>query len=557
MVKELINKRIGFNFIREVVEENSHLCYFSFKSKVFILIILNDKFPLTRKIEIYTADEKIKNEIPPHYFTNKDGIYWLCLIEPEEHILSSYSLNEYIELMLYQLESLLSKTKKQKQKEYVKEFLLYWNKVTDISYISNVYIYISERNVATKLHLSLEPIKGTSQLEKVVAFQDVNIFNEYNKPKGTIINGIYIPIINNDYLIPPFKNKAWGRKELLSILSNPVEDVISKESYQFIKKYKVKNDFLYIVFSLCFKGGITNTFCAQLKFNTDQHKRLLDKIRDDLLEVIPLNSTQYDIQYQLERIGAKDSFINEKVLMIGCGSVGSMLLDSLIKLGILSFSLVDSDSLESGNLLRHTAPQIVVGRPKVNALKSYVEIKNPLVKIDPINKKIDLSKDLYGEYFYNSFDIIFITIGSSDAQKRYNKLFFDMRITTPVIYNWLDSEGKGCHALWVRYNQKGCYNCLFFKNGEKIDSNKSSYNDGSEVFIKNGCNGSFTSYGINVLLRNTSMVMGFYQHCRKQDSMKNTLISIKNDFSSLEKSLVVEPRIQTEFYDEACDVCNT
>lgn len=556
MVNELINKRIGFNFIEEYIDENFQSYSFTFKSKVFILKIWNDKNPLTRYIQIFTQDEKLKDEFPPHYFRFEDGVNWLCLIDKEEHILSSYSLNEYVDLMLDQLESLLSKTNKQKQSEYVKEFLLYWKNVADTSYIPNVDVYITERNVASKLHFSLKTINGTRQIEKAVAYQDINIFNIHNTPKESIRNGVYIPIINNDYLTPPFKNKSWGKKELIDILANSVENVISRASYQFIRKYKVKSNTTFIVFSLCFEGGITNTFCAQLKFITDQHKRLIEKIRDELVEVIPLNSNQYDIQYQLERIGAKDSFIKEKVLMIGCGSVGSMLLDSLIKLGVLSFTLVDNDSLESGNLLRHTAPQFAVGMSKVDALKLYLEINNPLVKIETINKELDLSTDEYGENFYKSFNIIFITIGSSDAQKRYNKLFADMRITTPVIFNWLDSEGKGCHALWVRYNQIGCYNCLFYENGEKLDSNKVSYNDGSEVLVKNGCNGSFTSYGINVLLRNTAMVMGFYQHCIKQNSIKNTLISIKNEFSSLEKSLAVEPRIQTDFYEGECDVCN-
>ena len=556
MVKGLINKRRGFKFNEEWIDKNFQLYSFTFKLKVFILKIYNEKDPLTRKLQIYTKNEKLKDELPPHYFKHKDGVYWLCLIDEEEHILSSYSLDQYIELMLNQLERLLSKTKKQKQKEYVKEFLLYWRNIADISFISNIDIYITERNVSTNLYFSLNKNNRTSKIEKVVAYQDNNIFNKQNIPKDTIRKGIYIPIINNDYLIPPFERKPWGKNELLSIIANPIENVISKESYQFIKKYIVKNNTIYIVFSLCVEGGITNTFCAQIKFETDQHKKLIDKIRDELVDVVPLKSTQYDIQYQLERIGAKDLFVDERVLMIGCGSVGSMLLDSLVKLGILSLSLVDSDILESGNLLRHTLPQSLVGMLKVEALKVYIEMNNPLVKIETINKKLDLSGDEYSQDFYNSFDIIFITIGSSDAQKRYNKLFADMQITTPVIFNWLDSEGKGCHALWIKYNQKGCYNCLFYEKGEKIDSNKASYNDGSEVIIKNGCNGSFTSYGINVLLRNTSMVMGFYQYCMEQDSMKNTLISIKNEFSSLEKSLVVEPRIQTEFYEEACDVCN-
>ena len=36
---------------------------------------------------------------------------------------------------------------------------------------------------------------------------------------------------------------------------------------------------------------------------------------------------------------------------------------------------------------------------------------------------------------------------------------------------------------------------------------------------------------------------------------ENMAISIKNDFSSLENSITMEPIINTEFFSESCDIC--
>ena len=127
--------------------------------------------------------------------------------------------------------------------------------------------------------------------------------------------------------------------------------------------------------------------------------------------------------------------------------------------------------------------------------------------------------------------------------------------TSWFLYNWLDAEGKGSHVLAMRYSQKGCYNCLFFKNGQPSTQNKVSFTDGSERVIGNGCGGSFSPYGNNVLVRNTSLITSVLQSVMNGSIAQNTVVSIRNDFRTIESSITVMPTVDSNFAEERCDIC--
>ena len=107
----------------------------------------------------------------------------------------------------------------------------------------------------------------------------------------------------------------------------------------------------------------------------------------------------------------------------------------------------------------------------------------------------------------------------------------------------------------MRYSHKGCFNWLFFDNGEPISRSKVSYTDGTERVIGNGCGGSFSPYGNNVLVRNTSLALSVLQGIFDGSIVQNTVASIRNDFSSLESSITIAPIINTNFAEERCDIC--
>ena len=81
-----------------------------------------------------------------------------------------------------------------------------------------------------------------------------------------------------------------------------------------------------------------------------------------------------------------------------------------------------------------------------------------------------------------------------------------------------------------------------------------SFADGSERIIGNGCGGAFSPYGNNVLVRNTTLVLSVLQGILDSSITQNTVVSVRNDFSSLESSIMTVPVVDNNFAEERCDI---
>ena len=81
----------------------------------------------------------------------------------------------------------------------------------------------------------------------------------------------------------------------------------------------------------------------------------------------------------LRRIGRK------KVILLGCGGVGSWCADSLVRSGIGHLTLVDADVVGPTNLNRQLmATTLTLGQPKVEALRSHLLSINPGARIEAV-----------------------------------------------------------------------------------------------------------------------------------------------------------------------------
>ena len=259
------------------------------------------------------------------------------------------------------------------------------------------------------------------------------------------------------------------------------------------------------------------------------------------------------MKYLHERVGQTHN-VMPSVLLIGCGSVGSYILPELVNLGFVNIGVSDPDRFSSGNSLRHYLGPKSNGRYKTSEMRFFIEYENPLVSVDIMPNLLDLNDDSLVETL-SKYQIVVIAVGGTDLQRQFNYRFSKIASTSWFLYNWLDAEGKGSHILAMRYAHKGCYNCLFYENGESTSISKVSYADGSERIIGNGCGGSFSPYGNNVLVRNTSLFLSVLQSVLNGSINQNTVISIRNDFSTLENSITIAPVINNDFAEERCDIC--
>ena len=81
---------------------------------------------------------------------------------------------------------------------------------------------------------------------------------------------------------------------------------------------------------------------------------------------------------------------SSKILIIGVGGVGGYALETLARIGIQNFTIVDSDKIEESNLNRQIiALNSNIGKYKVDAFKKRLLDINPNIKVNTIKEFID------------------------------------------------------------------------------------------------------------------------------------------------------------------------
>lgn len=81
-----------------------------------------------------------------------------------------------------------------------------------------------------------------------------------------------------------------------------------------------------------------------------------------------------------------------RVLVVGCGGLGGMVIECLARIGVGHLRVVDGDLFEASNLNRQILCSTMnLGRPKTLAAKQRVMAVNPLVEVDAV--QADLTAD--------------------------------------------------------------------------------------------------------------------------------------------------------------------
>ena len=116
-----------------------------------------------------------------------------------------------------------------------------------------------------------------------------------------------------------------------------------------------------------------------------------------------------------------------RILLIGCGGVGSILAEILVRGGFSNIELIDFDIVDKTNLQRQNFSQKDIGESKVEALKSYLVSINPLANI-----KIHGEKFTSNYFSQNTFSIIFDATDNIETRQEIHT--FCLNNSIPWIY---------------------------------------------------------------------------------------------------------------------------
>lgn len=87
--------------------------------------------------------------------------------------------------------------------------------------------------------------------------------------------------------------------------------------------------------------------------------------------------------HEISTRGKASAMLREKrIVVIGVGALGSMVVEDLARLGVTDLLLIDSDVVEVGNLVRHSLTINEVGQPKALAVAERLNAILPQMRVD-------------------------------------------------------------------------------------------------------------------------------------------------------------------------------
>ena len=256
----------------------------------------------------------------------------------------------------------------------------------------------------------------------------------------------------------------------LNILKKEYREFIKKFSNMddFIKKYKIDSKKYNFIFLLFNDSKIPNSQTVK-PTDFDTHISYIIDIKnfDINFNEIPIYKV-YSIDIPDECFqrtqGILENVIEEikqkKVMIIGAGTLGSIISLELVQTGVKNFVIYDMDTFQAVNICRHIGDIMDLGKYKSQILKEKIICKNPDAKIRTYNTNPFLNNETIQDFIteLHSTHTIVITTADYYSEQILNKL--SVKYNKTVIYGWCGSNANQGRIFRVIPSKTPCYNCI-------------------------------------------------------------------------------------------------
>jgi molybdopterin/thiamine biosynthesis adenylyltransferase len=145
-----------------------------------------------------------------------------------------------------------------------------------------------------------------------------------------------------------------------------------------------------------------------------------------------------------------------KILIAGCGSGGSTVALQLVMSGVRNFVLIDMDTLDPENVIRHVCGLRYVGQRKVDALEDVLKDRNPEISI----RKLDIDLMKFDGLEQEIADATVVVMATDNEQSRYRINELCVKTKTPYVVGKVFTRGIGGEVYAFRPDVSGCLACM-------------------------------------------------------------------------------------------------
>ena len=206
----------------------------------------------------------------------------------------------------------------------------------------------------------------------------------------------------------------------------------------------------------------------------------------------------------------ESSLMREKeVVVLGCGSVGSLVALQLAKSGVGKFLLVDNDVIEYHNLCRHQCGISDVGKYKTIALKERILNINPAAEVEIETTTVELvRKEVFDAHCKEGSSVIVGCADNRAADVYANSIAVMYHVPFVSIGFW-ERAFAGEIFYYLPNKNMPCYKCALGDGGElsqRENSNRRIYTneeDLSKINFEPGISADIdfvTVIGIKIIL---------------------------------------------------------
>lgn len=147
-------------------------------------------------------------------------------------------------------------------------------------------------------------------------------------------------------------------------------------------------------------------------------------------------SLKLDVFSRNTGILESDVMLKKGAVIIGCGSVGSMMALELAKAGVGRFMLIDSDIFGYHNICRHQCGIYDVGRHKTDALKERILMVNPYAEVVTETKYLQEVPAVEIDAFCNEGDVMIACADNQEGDIYANNIAKEKKMPFVTLGCW-------------------------------------------------------------------------------------------------------------------------
>lgn len=271
---------------------------------------------------------------------------------------------------------------------------------------------------------------------------------EFRTAKLSSVSALYLRL-NRAVAVPPpggILNETFIQL-LLNSLSGADAELWSEA---FCKSKRGKKRFCPVLISMPRPSGGVSLFGISFT--------LSDGEVDATAPIKPLGIRRHTAEYMRERGGATQNLAKKHVAVIGCGSIGSEIADTLASCGVGNLTLVDFDEMGVENVFRHALGKDSIGEMKAEALSTELLRKYP-----GLNVKVSTTS---GHHWLKQIDAervdtIVVAIGAPASDRKLANQIRSRGLACTVTVTWLEAFGLGGHVISLPPSGHGCLDCVY------------------------------------------------------------------------------------------------